>query len=803
MLSQYLRVTRLVIAVGCALPLLVWASNIVVAGQQRFAEVGIPAPTAIPRFFVAGLAPGPEGYAVWGKLLIIAATSTVAAIVFFLPRRLIEAVENISRQQLNHLASLPEARVGVAILVSAALSLVLELSLIRWQGAVFEMFAFYKNFGVLACFAGLGLGYATARHQPIPLVLTIPLLAWQFLLFVVTRYGPPGWSVGLLRATPVVEQLNMGSMGSAVASLPQYFAIMLLLAVTFMITALALLPVGQLCGSVLERRPKLRAYGLNLFGSLAGVVIFFALGFLWTPPLVWFTLSFVALLAFQTFDRRVLVVGVVGSAMATVILAWPFNVLWKETYSPYQLLELGPASPGTLTLRSAGHYYQKLLNLSPGYVQGSEDAALKHAALYYELPYRVIDPGSDVAIVGAGTGNDVAAGLRMGVARIDAVEIDPAIIAIGKAYHPERPYEDLRVHIVVNDARTYLKTTRRSYDAILYGLLDSHTLLSHASNVRLDSFVYTVEAFREARSRLKAGGVLSLSFTVLSRPMGRKIYLMLREAFDGTAPICIAAEYDGAVIFLVRERAPLSLPPDLLHQAGFIEATATYADPAVRADVSTDEWPFFYMPVRTYPVSYVAVIALILALSWLLLRSVASFQPRFSHSAFFFLGAGFLLVETKNITQLGLTFGNTWQVIGIAIAGILVMGFVANALVERLRPTGVVVPYVLLLAALALGIALAITGGLPPTISGRLATLFALSCPLFFSGIAFSTALQYSEDVSGALAANLFGAMCGGLLEYNSMYFGFTFLYWIAILAYSLAFVSLLRLRSASPSGRA
>ena len=119
---------------------------------------------------------------------------------------------------------------------------------------------------------------------------------------------------------------------------------------------------------------------------------------------------------------------------------------------------------------------------------------------------------------------------------------------------------------------------------------------------------------------------------------------------------------------------------------------------------------------------------------------------------------------------------------------------------ERLRPTGVVVPYVLLLAALALGIALAITGGLPPTISGRLVTLFALSCPLFFSGIAFSTALQYSEDVSGALAANLFGAMCGGLLEYNSMYFGFTFLYWIAILAYSLAFVSLLRLRSASPS---
>ena len=74
---------------------------------------------------------------------------------------------------------------------------------------------------------------------------------------------------------------------------------------------------------------------------------------------------------------------------------------------------------------------------------------------------------------------------------------------------------------------------------VIYGLLDSHTLLSHASSVRLDSFIHTVEGLREARSRLRSNGMISLSFTVLSPELGHKIYMMLLEAFDGRQPICV------------------------------------------------------------------------------------------------------------------------------------------------------------------------------------------------------------------------------------------------------------------------
>jgi hypothetical protein len=267
---------------------------------------------------------------------------------------------------------------------------------------------------------------------------------------------------------------------------------------------------------------------------------------------------------------------------------------------------------------------------------------------------------------------------------------------------------------VVNDARSFLRTTDRMYDMIVYGLLDSHTLLSQASSVRLDSFVYTVEGLREARARLKPDGVLSLSFTVVNDQLARKIYLMLQEVFDGRAPQCVMAGYDGSVIFLESNKRDWAIPPGVIQETGFQEATARYADPAILADVSTDDWSFFYMPRRIYPVSYLVMIVQVLLMSLFVTGSFFSEKPRFSHLSFFFLGVGFMLVETKGITEMGLTFGNTWQVIGIVIASILVMAFLANCAVQLLCIRRPWIPYLLLLASLAAGWSVAGSGGSPP-----------------------------------------------------------------------------------------
>src|SRR5262249_18325336 len=137
-------------------------------------------------------------------------------------------------------------------------------------------------------------------------------------------------------------------------------------------------------------------------------------------------------------------------------------------------------------------YHQRIIDLRKP--PGLEDAALREAADYYALPYRFKPAPADVLVVGSGTGNDVAAALRPNAGHVEAVEIDPAILSYGQRLHPEKPYQDGRVEAILNDARGHIRHTDRQYDLIVYGLLDSHTLLSGLSNVRLDSFVYTVEA---------------------------------------------------------------------------------------------------------------------------------------------------------------------------------------------------------------------------------------------------------------------------------------------------------------------
>lgn len=740
--------------------------------------------------------PGEEPWTVAGQAVVILTWLGAAWLVreglAWLWDRYRGTIDALAQAQARACDGLGARQVPLAIAAAAALSLLLELAVIRWQGAVFELFAFYKNLSLLACFLGLGLGYAIARQPAIPLLLTTPLLAAQMLMLLLTRHALSLDQRASLRGLPVLEQLNMGT--RLARSALEFLAVYWFLAAVFLLTALAFVPVGQLCGRLMDRAPTLRAYGLNLLGSLVGVLAMFAVSALYLPPVAWFALGLGGLLVFQGFDRRALGLGIAGTLTVLVLLAWPVSFGWEPIYSPYQLLERGPGENGLSQIRSAGTYYQRIHNLSDAITSTTTDPGIKDTALYYEFPYRVKPDPIDVLVVGAGSGNDVAAALRRGAQRVDAVEIDPAIVEIGRLFHPEKPYSDRRVQMHVNDARTYLRTTDRKYDLIVYALLDSHTLLSHASNVRLDSFVYTVEGLREARARLKPGGVLSLSFSVISMELGRKIYLMLQQAFDGQGPRCVQARYnyDDSTVFLQAEGADLTLPTAYMRENGFRDVSAALANPAIPADVSTDDWPFFYMPQHVYPTSYLGMIALILALTVLLVRPLTGERPRLADAPFFLLGAGFLLLQTKAITELGLAFGNTWQVIGVVIVGMLLFAFLANLTVERLGWRDPRLPLLLVLATLALGWWVSRSGGLPPTDLGRLGTVALLTGPVFFSGIAFSSLAARRADLPRAMAANLLGALCGGLMEYNSMYFGFRFLYGLAFALYGLALLATL-----------
>src|SRR5438132_1591802 len=129
-------------------------------------------------------------------------------------------------------------------------------------------------------------------------------------------------------------------------------------------------------------------------------------------------------------------------------------------------------------------------------------------------------PFEDVMIIGAGSGNDVSAALRYGAKRIDAVEIDPTINWIGRMYHPDKPYDDPRVHTIadnpaewgihLDDGRSFTRKTPHQYDLAIYALVDSLVLHSGDSSIRLENFLFTEQAFVDIKSRLKPGGVFAI-----------------------------------------------------------------------------------------------------------------------------------------------------------------------------------------------------------------------------------------------------------------------------------------------------
>ena len=710
---------------------------------------------------------------------------TVLGVCLWRKRESWSGLHDLLQQHTDRVDGIERSRVGLWIAVTAALGLYTELMIIRVHGSYFQLFGYFKNISLLSCFLGLGLGYIMGPRRPLTTPLVLPFLAVQIALMYFLR------SRGIATAlqNPISEQLTLG-MGQA-QNLSHVLTAYGFMTLVFAFNALCFVPIGHLTSRLMMRQDKLVAYSWNLAGSLAGILLFSLVSFALTPPAFWLSIPAMCLFVLFRKDAKSLTVSALACVAVLAVLSLPLMPNQSDTYSPYQILSLKGNRESGLKLEVNNVYYQRILNLSEGNIK--DKPHLETWADYYALPYYFEPKPEEVLVVGCGTGNDVAAALRHGAGHVDAVEIDPVILKLGRRLHPESPYQSDKVTTHVTDARAYIQYCDKQYDLIVYGLLDSHTLLSGKSGVRLDSYVYTVEAFRGARKRLKQDGLICMTFSIVRPELGRKLYLMLEEAFDGKTPLVYETGYDGGYCFLIGEDlkpGATQLPPQ------YSNVTSLCATASITADMATDDWPFFYMAVRKYPVSYVVMILLLLAVSTVFVRQLAPGARSSFSGACFFLGAGFMLVETKGITELALVFGSTWIVISAVVSAILILAFLANLLVMKFGTPRPIVTYGLLIASLVVGLCVSreSVAGLTPW-QGRLILTTLLTLPLFFSGFAFSAELKKSTSVAVALSSNLLGAMLGGFLEYNSMYFGFRSLYVAAIAMYVMAFLLSLRVK--------
>ncbi len=721
------------------------------------------------------------------------------------------------------------ARPGLALFLISALGLFLELMLIRWVSTEIRIFAYLQNTVLVVCFLGLGMGCWDSRRPFALRDLLLPLAALAALLAVPTTrvvlgdisgmFG--GFSDLLIWSGP---ESALNTTVAPVFGAALTFALTLLLWFTFV-------PVGRLLGRLVSDHPNtIAAYSVNVFGSLVGIWLFVLASALYLPPVAWFGVFVAGAVPFLGAGGRSKAgdAALLAALLGLGALAGYEPGVEETVWTPYQKLTvrdqehrsavpvplqrligsregIGFTGRTFIGVNNAG--YQATVDLRPETVAAHPDRYPPAQAGYsqYDLPMRLHPTAERVLVVGAGSGNDAAGVLRNGAKRVVAVEIDPGIIRIGRRLHPERPYDDPRCEVVNDDARSYFATSAETFDLIAFGLLDSHTTTA-MTNARLDHYVYTLESLKQVRALLARGGVAVLSFEAAKPYIADRMAGVMREAF-GHDPVVFRVPHSaygwGGVLFVAGDdraavEARVAADPKLA--ALVTEWQARYPREAapVPPRSTTDDWPYLYLEAPGVPVLYYLLAALLAALyavgRRVLGKSGASAGAGDWGRAgwhFFFLGAGFMLLEVQNISKASVVLGNTWVVNAVIISCVMVMILLANLTAARFPklPLG---PVYALLVCSCVGLYfldLSRFAFLPYTAKAAVTGLLT-SLPMFFSGIVFVRSFAAAPRKDAALGANLIGALFGGLVQSVTFVTGIKALLLIVALLYLAAIVT-------------
>ena len=631
--------------------------------------------------------------------------------------------------------------------------LFLELALIRWIGSNVLYLSYFSNFVLLASFLGIGLGFLRANAARnlfgfAPIALAVLVAFVRVFPVEIDRSG--------------TELIFFGALGTR-SGLPAFITLPLL----FLGVAAVMALVGEGVARTFRRFSPLEAYRLDILGSLAGITTFSVLAFLEAPPLIWGAIVAAAFLLLIE-RRRALWQAPALAAMLTLLGLE--SAVPTDSWSPYYKIRLNPHPSGAVTLLVNGIPHQTI------------DLAQRRldAVPIYGLPYqhRKATPAS-VLIVGAGSGDDVAIALRLGAQHVDAVEIDPRIHDIGVHRNPDRAFQDPRVSSYVNDGRAFLEQTARRYDLILFALPDSLTLVAGQSSLRLESYLFTAEAMQAARKHLTPDGAFGEYNYYREQWLVDRLAGTLQQVY-GHPPCLDSTGQVGRLALLMASTDPTALQcPTLWRPA---EATPAPA---------TDDYPFLYLQQRTIPGFYLLTLALILAAALLLIRlGAGALRPMGRYLDLFFMGAAFLLLETKNVVQFALLFGTTWFVNALVFVGILLAVYLAIEVARRIDLGPPWRLYAALLGALAVAWLvqphLLLSLSVVPRFSVAIVLAFA---PVFLANLVFASRFRDVAASNLAFATNLVGAMLGGVLEYAALVTGYRALLIVIALLYAGAFV--------------
>ncbi len=683
----------------------------------------------------------------------------------------------------------------------SVLFLFLELLLIRLITTEVRIFGYLPNVVMLVIFFAAGTGMLI--KEPISLALSGTSLV---LLATGLRYGffsPITDYVAPFYDSVIWHSKETGNIDELVLGIGLQFCLFFLLVGVF-------LPIGQYIGEQLQGKNILPLYSVHIASALTGLWIFYAASAHNLSP---YGGLLVAQFCFLFLIEKKFVLSTALLLVVASVLIVPGVTSDGIFWSPYQKLGVtkdiySPVMPKqyTITVNDVG--FMGLLDLSKQRTemydrslreQGTVSELAVRFQDLYSVPYRFIPRPQNVLIIGAGGGNDVAAALRAGAERVDAVEIDPVIIALGKRYHPERPYSDPRVRVYIEDGRAFIRNTQEKYDVVILGYVDSHMTNATVSNIPLDSNLYTYEGLLATRRVLRPEGLLALSFGVSREWIGERLSSTIAAAF-GRRPVIftVLETYSGGGTFFLMGANNTLLEQAMARQPELAEFIKRYkSEYAETTQLLSDDWPYLYLRAPMIPKLLLVISGIIFVAGVFFFRREGIIN-RF-HAGSFFLGAAFLLYQFQNVTKTALLFGGTWISALYAITGVLMAGFFSSLVASVLQKKRFH-PDIRNTLFLSLAITILVVSGVSPAVFHPLpyfwrvvSAIAFLTLPLFISGIIFSMELGKSKDTKSVMASNFVGSVAGGIVSFVSFFSGIRSLLFIGAVFYVFAYIFLRR----------
>lgn len=247
----------------------------------------------------------------------------------------------------------------------------------------------------------------------------------------------------------------------------------------------------------------------------------------------------------------------------------------------------------------------------------------------------LVQPPTDVAVVGVGGGRDILSALYFGAKRIYGIEINPAIFEVLTDKFAEfSGHLDRQpgVSLVNAEARSYINHSSDRYDLVQISLIDTWAATAAGGLTLTENRLYTVEAWGDFYRALKPGGLLSISRWYEPKHHRGELYRLVAIAASAlqnkgvsatdlsnhvvvvnvdnivtviTRPDAFThAQWQDARARLVSQGFKILLGPDVAFDAVTSTLLSGKADAAFFASLpenvtpSTDDNPFFFYTAR-------------------------------------------------------------------------------------------------------------------------------------------------------------------------------------------------------------